>query len=80
MNGDSRIEQFNQAVRAVVVLALVAGLIYGFVVSKVVNTESFLIIANTAFIWWFKSRDEKNATGARTPPAAPTPAPAPPTP
>lgn len=53
-----RTESFNQIVRGAVVLALVGGMIYGFVVSKVVSTESFLIVANTALVWWFRSRDE----------------------
>lgn len=63
-------EKFNQLVRAIVVLALVAGLIYGFVVTKVVSTESFLIVASIAITWWFKNEDEKKKADVK---ASPTP-------
>ena len=76
MNGDapiSRTERFNQLVRAIVVLAFTFGVVYGFVVSKVVSTESFLVIGSVVFTWWFKSRDEKGegpkANGAPAPSA-----------
>ena len=77
MNG-SRIEQFNQLVRGIVVLLLVGGFIYGFVVSKVVNTESFAIVLGVAMTWWFSSRDKKQAddatkSAAQPPGAPPTP-------
>ena len=55
----TRVEQFNQLVRAIVVLALTFGVLHGFIYSKVVSTESFLIIAIMVFTWWFKSRDEE---------------------
>lgn len=86
MNGDegtprdSRIEQFNQSVRALVVLLLVGGMVYGFIVSKVVSTESFLIVASTAITWWFKSRDEKVSVGKPLGPAPAAPGPPPPPP
>lgn len=70
---ESGVEKINQLVRAVVVFALTFGLVYGFVVSKVVSTETFVVIASVVFTWWFKSRDE-NATKADTKPnASPTP-------
>ena len=72
--GDSRIEQVNQLVRAIVVLAFTGGIVYGFVVSKVVSTESFLVIGSVVFTWWFKSRDDekKRANGAASSPGQPS--------
>lgn len=61
-------EKFNQLVRAIVVLALVAGFIYGFVVSKVVSTESFAIVLGMAITWWFKNEDEKKKADVKTTP------------
>lgn len=71
----TRIEQFNQAVRAVVLLALTGGFIYGFIVSKVVSTESFAIVFGIALTWWFKSRDEEKKMNGKphTPPVPPAP-------
>ena len=74
-NGPTRIEQFNQLVRAIVVLMLTGGFLYGFTVSKVVNTESFAIVLGIAVTWWFKSRDDEKKVAEK--PAAPTPAPTP---
>ena len=71
-NGHTRTEKFNQVIRGVVVLVLTGGLTYGFVVSKVVSTETFAVIASVVFTWWFKSRDDKDADKA--PPKAPEPA------
>jgi hypothetical protein len=71
--GTTRIEQFNQLIRGIVVLALVFGMIYGFIWSKVVSTESFMIVAILVFNWWFKSRDDekKDAVVKAAPPAEP---------
>ena len=72
-NGHTRTEQFNQIIRGVVVLVLTLGLTFGFIVSKVVSTETFAVIASVVFTWWFKSRDEKEpAEKAQT--KAPEPA------
>jgi hypothetical protein len=70
----NRIEKFNQLVRAIIVLVLVGGMTYGFIVSKVVSTESYLIVVSIALTWWFKSRDEKNGEKlAPSKPEAPPP-------
>lgn len=63
----TRVEQLNQLVRAVVVLAFTFGVVYGFVGSKVVSTESFLVIGSVVFTWWFKSRDEVKSVGPAGP-------------
>ena len=70
-NGPTRIEQFNQAVRGIVVIAFTAAICYGFVVSKVLSTETMVVLANTVFIWWFKSRDDEKRTAEK--PSAPAP-------
>ena len=74
-NGATRVEQFNQLVRGMVVLALTGGLIYGFVWSKVVSTETFTVIASFVFTWWFKSRDDEKKADVTAKAAAPPPAP-----
>ena len=59
----TRVDAFNALIRGFVVLAFTAAICYGFVVSKVLSTETMVVLANTVFIWWFKSRDdEKKAT------------------
>ncbi len=84
MNGeDSKVDKLNQSVRAIVVIMLTAAYIYGFVGTKVVNTESFSIILGMAITWLFKARDEKKAAddaaaiakAAATPPPPPPPTP-----
>jgi len=56
------------------VLLLIGGMTYGFIVSKVVSTESFLIVVSIAMTWWFKSRDEKGTPLAKpVTPATPSP-------
>lgn len=54
-----RIEKFNQTVRAAVVILLALGFVYGFIVSRVVSTESYAITFGIALTWWFASRDKK---------------------
>ena len=70
-NGDppppGRIEQFNQAIRGIVVLAFTAAICYGFVVSKVIATETVVVIASVVYTWWFKSRDEEKKPPPPTP-------------
>jgi hypothetical protein len=61
------IEQINQLVRAFVVVAFTLTICYGFVVSKVLSTETMVILANTVFIWWFKSRDDDKKTADAKP-------------
>lgn len=67
-------EKFNQLVRGAVVLILVLGFVYGFIITKVVSTESFAIVLGIALTWWFKSRDEE-----KKPDAKPSPTPGGPT-
>lgn len=71
--GETRTEKFNQLVRAIVVLSLVGGFLYGFIVSKVVNTESFSLVLGIAITWWFKSRDEQQQEKKNGAPPAPPP-------
>ena len=72
----TRIEQFNQLVRALIVLLLTGGFLWGFIITKVVNTESFSIVLGLAITWWFKSRDDEHRAGKTNgPPAAPIPPP-----
>lgn len=68
MTPTTNTEKFNQLIRGVVVLLLTIGFIYGFVISKVVSTESFAIVMGIAMTWWFKSSDAKDEA-ARSKPA-----------
>ena len=74
MAEEGRVEKFNQLVRAAVVIMLAAGFMYGFIVSKVVSTESYAITFGIAMTWWFASRDKKQSDDAMAaqvkPPAA----------
>ena len=81
MNGAcvSRTEKFNQLIRGVVVLAFTFGIVYGFVVSKVLSTETFVVMASIVFTWWFKSRDDEKKKDAVVD-APLNPSPPPPTP
>ena len=73
-NGPTRIEQFNQAIRGIVVLAFTGAICYGFVVSKVISTETVVVIASVVYTWWFKSRDdEKKDAAAKAAAVSPTP-------
>lgn len=75
MHDVTRPEQFNQIIRGAVVLMLVAGFIYGFIVTKVVSTESFAIVLGIALTWWFKSRDDEKKDAAAKANGAPKPEP-----
>lgn len=71
LNGESPREQVHASiVRSYCVLVLVTTFCAVFVMGALVAlrdrsrqmliaTESFLLILNTALIWWFKSRDDK---------------------
>ena len=68
----TRVEAFNQLVRGFVVIALTLGLLYGFCITKVLSTETFVVISSVVYTWWFKSRDderkeEKKAANGATP-------------
>lgn len=76
-SNESRTEKFNQAIRGVVVLSLTFGLIYGFIITKVVSTETFVVIASVVFTWWFKSRDEKQLADTALAKVATPPTPTP---
>lgn len=66
------LDVFNQGVRGFVVILMTAGFLYGFVVSKVVSTESFAVVYGSVLAWWFasgkRSDDAKNAAIPITPP------------
>lgn len=70
-----RVEKFNQAIRGVVVLLFTGTICYGFVVSKVVSTETMAVMASTAFTWWFSNKKDEEkkppAKNGATPPPAP---------
>ena len=59
-SGETRIDKFNQLVRGAIVLMFTSTICYGFVVSKVVSTETMAVMASAAFAWWFS--DPKKAT------------------
>ena len=59
-----RMDQFNQAIRGIVVLAFTFGIVYGFTVSKVLSTETFVVMGSIVFTWWFKSRDDEKKDAA----------------
>jgi hypothetical protein len=63
----TRVEAFNALIRGMVVLVFTLTIAYGFVVSKVLSTETMVILANTVFIWWFKSRDDEKKTADAKP-------------
>jgi hypothetical protein len=75
--GPTKIEQLNQLIRSYCVVILVTTFCVVFIMGAVatlrdrsqnmlIATESFLLILNTALIWWFKSRDDKVITPAVT--------------
>ena len=57
----TRIDQFNQAVRSIVTLALAAGILYGFIVMKAIGADVFVPLASGVITWWFV-RDQATAT------------------
>lgn len=87
-------EKFNQVVRAFPLVVLTLAAAWGFVVSKVISTESVLIILSMVYNFWFKADEEKRRTQemkeavkavatptvVMTPPLTPTPPPTPPAP
>lgn len=74
----SRLEQINQATRSIITLALTAGVLYGFIVSKVIPPDVFVPLASGVLTWWFV-RDQASATSKeaaemiKAPPPAPVP-------
>ena len=80
----TRIEQFNQLLRGLTLLAFVGAFIYGFLVSKLVGSEAFLAMFGIVITWYFKSRDEqqqradlKSGGGPTNGTTTPTPIPGP---
>ena len=59
----------DDLVRMVVTLALVGALIWGFVVAKSVNADTFIGIAGLAIGFWFNGKGN-NGNGNGTPPPA----------
>ncbi len=55
------IEQINQATRSIITLALTAGVLYGFIVSKVIPSDVFVPLASGVLTWWFV-RDQATAS------------------
>jgi len=52
-------EKVNQAIRAFPLVVFTLVLAYGFVVSKVISTESMLVIAVSVFNYWYNSDQRK---------------------
>lgn len=72
----TRVEQFNQLVRAICVLVLLLAYVAAFLVGVWRNAaidNGFIGVLTLALTWWFKSRDEKAQAQRDTP--TPTPAP-----
>ena len=73
----SRVDQFNSLVRGVVTLALPFGVVYGFIVSKVVRVAADIGIFGAVSAWWFASRTTSSRSTDRpngpSPPTSPTP-------
>jgi len=63
LNG-SRIEALNQAVRAIVTLALVGGFLFGFVVLKAISGEVYTAIVSGVVGFWFAARQGEQAAKA----------------
>lgn len=59
-----KVEQFTSLVRPIVTLALVAGLIYGFVAGKI-GAEAFLGTVSVAIGFWFSQRQAEKAGGSQ---------------
>ncbi len=55
----TRTEQLNQIARTGVLVMLTLGFLYGFVVSKVVSTESFAVVYGSVLAWWFAQGNRK---------------------
>lgn len=66
----TRVEQFNSLIRGLVVLMFTATICYGFVVTKVVSTETMAVMGSVVFTWWFSKRDDEKK--AETKPGGPT--------
>lgn len=56
----SRIDKFNQLVRSLVTLGLVAGFIYSSLIVKTVSQETFNNLVLLVVTWWF-ARDQAHA-------------------
>ena len=54
-------EGYRAIVRPSVTIALTGAFIYGFVADKV-DTQAFLTIFGVIITFWFKSREDKNAS------------------
>ena len=84
-NGDSsstgpsttRVEQFNQLVRAFCVVALITTLCVAFLWGiwrddPVVSIEAFIGVLTFAMTWWFKARDDQQRRTDLLPPTTTT--------
>lgn len=77
MNGDApavtppvATDPFNQWVRGGVVAILTIGFFYGFVITKVVSTESFAVMYGVVLGYWFgsgKRTDDAKAAAISSP-------------
>lgn len=67
----TRVEQFNSLIRGIVVLAFTYAICHGFIVSKVLSTETMVVMSTVVFTWWFKSRDDEKKAET-TKPGGPT--------
>ncbi len=72
----SHVEQINQATRSIITLALTAGVLYGFIVSKVIPSDVFVPLASGVLTWWFV-RDQATASSKEAAALINTPPPAP---
>ncbi len=64
MNGTSKLDQIDQAVRSYCVIVLVTALVAGWLVGvwradPVIADSTFIAVVMFALQWWFKSRDDK---------------------
>ncbi len=76
MNGDqpTRTQTFNQMVRSIITLALTAGVLYGFVITKTISAEVYVPLATLAITWWL-NRDQQAASSKESADLLKTPAP-----
>jgi Na+-driven multidrug efflux pump len=69
MNGDTRVTQLNQLVRAICVFTLLFGFTFAFIWGvlhnvTVISTDAFAGVLGGVLTWWFKSRDEEQTQKA----------------
>ena len=61
-------EAFNSMVRGIVTLGLTFGLVYGFIVAKLIGAEAYIGVVGSVITFWFVQRGQERAAQQAPPP------------